>query len=136
MKHFITKLRIVQFIKFGIVGLSNTFLSYIIYAACVLAGMHYFVGSILGFIASVLNSFFWNNRYVFQKGNQGEKWLVTLGKTFVAYAGTGLVLTNILLFVEIDIFHLPELAAPIVNLVITVPLNFLLNKLWAFKDRR
>lgn len=136
MKQLITKLRTTQFIKFSIVGFSNTILSYTIYAVCVLIGMHYFISSILGFIASVLNSFFWNNRYVFQKGNLDENWLITLGKTFAAYALTGVLLTNFLLFIEIDVINIHKLIAPIINLIITVPLNFLLNKLWAFRNKR
>lgn len=136
MKQLITKLRTTQFIKFSIVGFSNTILSYTIYAVCVLIGMHYFISSILGFIASVLNSFFGNNRYVFQKGNLDENWLITLGKTFAAYALTGVLLTNFLLFIEIDVINIHKLIAPIINLIITVPLNFLLNKLWAFRDKR
>ena len=54
-----------QFIKFGLVGLSNTAISYFTYALCIYIGLHYFIANALGFVLSVLNSFYWNNKYVF-----------------------------------------------------------------------
>jgi hypothetical protein len=63
---------ILQFIKFGIVGLSNTAISYIIYFLLVYFDLHYLIASIIAFFISVLNSFFWNNKYVFKK-EDGQK---------------------------------------------------------------
>ena len=31
---------------------------------------------------------------------------------------------------------IPELLGPIINLVITTPINFVINKLWAFKTKK
>ena len=133
----INRKSIIQFIKFGIVGISNTIISYIVYLGMVWLGVHYLIASITGFIISVLNSFSWNSRFVF-KMEDGEKrnpWK-TLIKTFISYAGTGLVLSNILLIVWVELVELPEWLGPILNLAITVPLNFLLNKLWAFRNEK
>ena len=128
-----TRIIIVQFIKFGIVGLSNTAISYIIYSSLVYIGLHYIIASIIAFIVSVLNSFFWNNKYVFKKGiNEKRSILHSLVKTYISYASTGLVLQNILLFVFIDIMHISRYIAPLFGLVITIPLNFILNRQWAF----
>ena len=145
MYFFITKLfhiklkeqtweKLQQFVKFGIVGLSNTLISYVIYVVMIFIGAHYLLASILGFVVSVLNSFYWNNKYVFKLENEEKRnWFGTLIKTFISYAGTGLVLNNILLVLWVEILHFPELIAPLVNLLITIPLNFLLNKYWAYK---
>ncbi|WP_249329601.1 GtrA family protein [Wansuia hejianensis] len=123
-----------QFIKFGLVGLANTAISYFTYAACVYIGLHYFVANALGFVLSVLNSFYWNNKYVFAC-EDGEKraWFPSLIKTFAAYGSTGIVLSSALLYVWVDVLHVSEYIAPLINLIITIPLNFVLNKLWAFK---
>ena len=127
---------LIQFVKFGIVGLSNTLISYVVYLAGVWLGMHYLLASVLGFVISVLNSFYWNNKYVFQQGNEERNLLLSLVKTFMAYAATGLVLANILLYIWVDILGISEYLGPIINLVITVPLNFVINKLWAFRGKR
>ena len=124
---------LIQFVKFGIVGLSNTLISYVVYVAGVRFGMHYLLASILGFVISVLNSFYWNNDYVFGQGKEERNLLKTLLKTFMAYAFTGLVLANILLYIWVDILGISEYLGPLINLVVTVPLNFVINKLWAFR---
>ena len=124
---------LIQFVKFGIVGLSNTLISYVVYVAGVRFGMHYLLASILGFVISVLNSFYWNNKYVFGQGKEERNLLKTLLKTFMAYAFTGLVLANILLYIWVDILGISEYLGPLINLVVTVPLNFVINKLWALR---
>lgn len=129
--------KILQFIKFGVVGISNTLISYIMYLILVAVDFHYLFASLMGFLISVINAFYWNNKYVFRLGEREERMLWrSFVKTFMAYAGTGLILNNILLFVWIDIFKINELVGPIINLFITIPLNFLLNKYWAFKTSR
>ncbi|MEH2957025.1 GtrA family protein [Candidatus Merdisoma sp. JLR.KK006] len=127
---------LIQFIKFGIVGLSNTLISYVVYLMGVRFGMHYLLASVLGFVISVLNSFYWNNKYVFQQGDEERNLWLTLVKTFMAYASTGLVLANILLYIWVDVLNISEYLGPVINLVITVPLNFVINKLWAFRGKR
>jgi putative flippase GtrA len=126
----------VQFIKFGIVGLSNTALSYAIYAALVYIGLYYIIAGVISFALSVLNSLYWNSRYVFKPGGGQRKrniWNVLI-KTYASYAFTGLILSNILLYVFVDALHISEYLAPLFSLAVTVPLNFVLNKKWAFKS--
>jgi len=125
---------IVQFIKFGIVGLSNTLIAYIIYAALVYIGLHYFIANLAAFIISVLNSFFWNNKYVFKNKEETKRNIFkSLIKTYISYAFSGIVIGNLLLFVFIDVLHMNKYIAPFLGLFISVPLNFVLNKKWAFK---
>ena len=130
---------LIQFIKFGIVGVSNTLLSYAINVAVLLMlapfqlPWDYFAANITAFILSVAWSFFWNNKYVFT-AREGEKRDIpsALLKTYVSYALTGLVLANILSYIWIDVIGISRFIAPLFNLVISAPVNFLLNKLWAF----
>ncbi len=126
-----------QFIKFGIVGVSNTLIHYFTYLICIFAGCHYLIASVIGFLVSVINAFYWNNKYVFVKEENATRslWQAFL-KTFLSYAGTGLVLENVLLVIWVRFLHVPEAIAPLVTLLITIPINFILNKFWAFKDRK
>ena len=128
-----------QFIKFGIVGVSNTVVSYVtnILVLFVMKPVNvswdYFVGNIVAFLLSVLWSFYWNNKFVFKK-EDGEKrniW-AALFKTYVSYGFTGLILNNILLVLWISVLHMNKMIAPIINLIINIPINFFLNKIWAF----
>ena len=129
-------MKIKQFFGFTIVGASNTLISYCIYAILVLLHINYVVANIIGYIVSIFNAYYWNNKVVFKK-EKGEHrvWWKVLMKTFISYSGTGLILSNILLIIWVDGFNIHEMIAPIVNMLITVPLNYILNKYWAYKQK-
>lgn len=128
---------LLQFVKFGIVGLSNTLIAYAVYAACVWLGCHYLVANGLGFVVGVLNAYYWSDRYVFKKG-EGETRSVlwTLVKTYLAYGATGLLLASLLLYVYVDQWQVSAYLAQLLVLVVTVPLNFIINKRWSFKTKQ
>ena len=132
-----------QFIKFGIVGLSNTIIGYIIYAATLyvlrlfglLSGIDVYVAQFVMFLLSVAWSFYWNNKYVFVN-TTGKKRnvLFALIKTYMSYAFTSLFLSEVLLMMWVGVFNISGYVAPVINLLITVPLNFIIQKFWAFRD--
>ena len=133
-----------QFIKFGIVGVSNSIVSYVVYTVTLLllrkfdlcAGYDYYVAQVSQFILSVLWAFYWNNKYVFQqqKGEKKRSVPKALLKTYITYSFSGLFLSSILLALWVDVLHISEFIAPIINIIICLPVNFLINKFWAFKD--
>lgn len=123
-----------QFFKFGLVGLSNTAVSMGIYYLVLWINPNlYMLGSILGTILSIANAFFWNDRFVFTGNSKDFKSkLKRLGKTYVSYGGTS-ILSNVLLWLEVSVFGISKVWSPVVNLCITIPLNFIINKFWTFK---
>lgn len=133
-----------QFIRFGIVGVSNTVISYLIYSGSLLffqkfglfPSFDYAVAQFIAFLLSVLWSYYWNQKKVFtiEEGQVRSFW-GSLLKTYVSYAFTGLLLSTALLYFWIEIIHISDFIAPLINLTITVPLNFLLNKFWAFRTK-
>lgn len=128
------RLLLVQFIKFGLVGVTNTAVSYGIYALILWLGGHYLLASVVSFVVSVAWSFLLNNRFVFQReAGETRVWWKVLLKTYLSYGFTGLLLANALLYLWIDVLGVNEYLAFFINLIITVPTNFLLNKLWAFR---
>lgn len=150
-----------QIIKFGLVGVSNTIVSETIYAILVFLKMHYLPASFIGFSLSVLNAYYWSNKYVFKEQVNAQKriWWKVLLKTYVAYVWGYLISAALLVF-WIDIVHvsrwmepwgtrfvkagyerfdsqfLGNLLAAVLNLIITVPMNYLINKYWAYKQRK
>lgn len=150
---------LIQFIKFGLVGVSNTAISYGIEMLCyyVLFKNTNFIGilnllallgistdgnnvkivitTIIAFVVSVSNSYFWNNRYVFGSGKKSfSEHFKTYFKTFACYAITGLILSPIIKILLTKI-SVPFFIASLGALVITIPLNFVMNKFWAFKSK-
>lgn len=151
---------VVQFIKFVLVGVSNTVLSEAIYVVLVLLGWNYLLANFMGFAISVLNAYYWSNRYVFKEDVNGEKrvWYKVLLKTYAAYFW-GFLINFVLLFLEIDVLKIGRFMTPIsdvlmgagltsldedtvgklvaegINLILTVPMNFLINKYWAYRQK-
>jgi len=140
-----TRTAIVQFVKFGIVGVSNTLLSYLLYSGSLILfrklnwfpNTDYLAAQVIAFVLSVAWSFYWNNKYVFTvKEGESRSLLPALMKTYVSYSFTGLFLNSILLVLWVRLLGISEFIAPIINLLISVPLNFLINKFWAFRVKR
>lgn len=134
-----------QFVRFGIVGVSNTLISYILYSGSllifqklgILLKFDYVLAQAISFVLSVLWSFFWNNKLVFVKGEDEHRNLFkTLLKTYVSYSFSGLFVSSALLVLWVDVLGISEFIAPLLNLVVTVPMNFLINKFWAFKTSK
>ena len=122
-----------QFIKFGIVGFSNTLISLAVYYILVFFGWNYLLANTMGFLISVCNAFFWNYRYFF-KDKTETSIPKSFSKVFITY-GISYLVSTFLIWLMVDIMHISEWLAPLIRLVVTVPLNFVLNKLWAFRKR-
>ena len=148
---------LIQFIKFGIVGVFNTLISEIIYVILVYFDVPYLLAYFIGFVISVLNAYYFSNKYVFkQEEGTTRIWWKVLLKTYAAYAW-GFVVSSLLLILWIDIIRISRYLTPLanfmamhdlaqfdaellgeilaagINLLITVPMNFIINKYWAYK---
>ena len=129
-----------QFVKFCLVGVSNTIVSYVLYAGIIFL-LHdlswrqdYIFANVTSFTLSILWAFYWNNKYVFREEDTGRrKMWRALGKSFLVYGFTGYILDNILSYIWIQKLGFSRYIAPLFNLPFSVPVNYLLNKLWTFK---
>lgn len=133
--------KFLQFVKFGIIGVSNTVISYLVYIISLFIlqknslfiNTDYLVAQVLAFLLSVLWSFGWNRKYVFVA--EQVPWIQALWKTYVSYAFTGLFLNMVLSTAWIELLGVSKVIAPVFNIVINVPINFLMNKFWAFREK-
>lgn len=126
-----------QFCKFAVVGLINNLVFYMAYTFLILLNADYLIANTVAFVISIVNSYYWNSKYVFARTDVGigEK-IYSFVKTFLCYSITGLGVNSILLVLWIDKLGIHEMVAPIINLIITIPLNYILNKFWAFRSKR
>ncbi len=158
MGKFVKNKVFVQFIKFGLVGLSNTLLSYITQIICYYIlfkntsfqeiivllqnfgiasdaeSIRIIITTTIAFFVGVTNSFFWNSRYVFTSGTKDKRKPKTYIKTIICYGITGLIISPYLKII-LGKSGFPFWISTLLSLVITVPLNFILNKFWTYKDR-
>lgn len=127
---------LVQFVKFGMVGGFNTIFSYVIVNVMFYVwGIHEQIGNITAFIITVFISYMANSRFVFRESAKEQSFLAGLVKVYISYSITGIFLVGILLYVESDILKIPLYIGTFANIFITVPINFILNKFWAYRKK-
>lgn len=153
----------IQFIKFGLVGVSNTIISGVIYFilnTLILPGV-WIVASVVSWVISVLWAYLMQNIFVFKEDETKEKrvWWKALIKTYMTYAFTGLFLNNVMLFLWTNVIDIAKYCGPVItffasihigflgdpatfssnagwfiNMIVSIPLNFLINKFWAYRQ--
>lgn len=121
----------VQFFKFGMVGVANTAIGLGSYYVFLWLGLHYQIANICSWLISVYNAFYWNNKYVFK--NNAKLWHALI-KTYISY-GASLIAGMIMLWILVEKLYISELIAPLCTLLLTIPLNFFMNKFWTFRSR-
>ena len=117
-----------KFIKFAIVGFGNLFISLVIYYLLVFFSINYQIANIGGFITGSLNGYIGNKLWVFKENKQN---IISIIKFYSTYLATWL-LSAVLLYIWIEIIGISDKIAPVINIFITTPINYLLNKYWVF----
>lgn len=119
-----------RFIKFGLVGVLNTIINWVLFILLNNMGVYYIISNIIAYSISTLNSYLWNSKWVFKyNGNNVNQ---TTFK-FIILNIIGLVLNTIILFLLVDIIKLPKIIALIITTWVVMILNYFINKLWVFK---
>ncbi len=121
---------IIQFLKFGIVGVSNTLIAFAIYTLLLkVFGVWYIAASAIGFAVGAVNGFLLNRRWTFQ-GHVGDA-LTPVRWGVVQSCGLGLNLGLLYLFVHdagLDKLLGQAFATGIVTVV-----TFGVNRAWTFR---
>jgi putative flippase GtrA len=119
-----------QFVKFGIVGVSNTLLSFAVYTVLLKGfGMWYLAASAISFAVGAINGFLWNRRWTF-RGHVGDaltplRWFVVQGCGLVANLG--------LVYLFVHDVGMGELVGQACAIAIVVVFTFLANRAWTFR---
>ena len=118
-----------SFIKFAIVGFGNLFVSLVTYYVLVYLSINYQIAKIGGFLTGSINGYIWNKLWVFKSC---KKNLSSIIKFYLTYLSTW-ILSAVLLYMWIEVIKVSEIIAPIINIFITTPINYFMNKCWVFK---
>lgn len=121
---------LVQFVKFGIVGVSNTLLTFAVYTLLLkVFGVWYLAASAIGFGVGATNGFLLNRRWTFRE-HVGDP-LTPVRWAIVQSCGLGINEGLLYLFVhEAGVDKL--LAQAFATVVVTVT-TFLANRTWTFR---
>lgn len=119
-----------QFAKFGVVGISNTVLSFAAYTILLkVFGVWYVAASGIGFALGAVNGFLWNRAWTF-RGHVGDA--LTPVRWFVVQ-GCGLLVNLGLVFVFVDGAGLDELLGQALTIMVVTVLTFFANRSWTFR---
>jgi putative flippase GtrA len=121
---------LVQFVKFGIVGVSNTLLAFAIYTVLLkVFGVWYLAASAIGFVVGAVNGFLLNRRWTFA-GHVGDSLTPVRWGTV---QGCGLALNLGLLYVFVDGANVEKLLGQAFATAIVTVITFLVNRAWTFR---
>ena len=121
---------IVQFMKFGTVGVSNTLLTFAVYTVLLKGfGVWYLAASAIGFLTGAVNGFLWNRRWTF-KEHVGDA--LTPVRWFIVQ-GCGLGLNVGILYLLVNDARLDKLVSQACATAIVTVLTFLANRAWTFR---
>lgn len=121
---------IVQFVKFGIVGVSNTLLTFAVYTLLLKGfGVWYLAASAVGFMVGATNGFLLNRRWTFRE-HVGDsltpvRWAIV--------QGCGLGINEGLLFLFVSEAHLDKLLGQAFAIVAVTTTTFFANRAWTFR---
>ncbi len=121
---------LIQFIKFGTVGISNTLLNFAVYTLLLkVFGVWYLAAAAIGFALGAVNGFLWNRRWTF-RGHVGDaltpvRWAVV--------QGCGLALNEGLLYLWVAGVGVDKLVSQALSIVVVTTVTFLANRAWTFR---
>ncbi len=121
---------LLQFVKFGIVGVSNTLIFFAVYTLLLkVFGVWYVAASGIGFAIGAVNGFLWNRAWTF-RGHVGDA--LTPVRWFVVQS-SGLLLNLGLVYLFVDGAGLDKLSGQAVSIVIVTVVTFFANRAWTFR---
>jgi dolichol-phosphate mannosyltransferase len=119
-----------QLLKFGLVGGSGYVVNLAVFAVMVgPGGVHHILAALAAFVVAVINNFWWNRHWTFGAGDGHAGFQAA---RFFTVSLLGLAVNLALLELFVSRVELPELPAQALAVALTLPVNFIGNKLWTF----
>ena len=121
-----------KFVKFGLVGVLNTLINWIIFTMLNFMGVYYIIAKVIAYVIATINSYTWNSRWVFKYNGKDQKETTT---KFIVLNLVGLALNTIILYLLVDLIGLNKLISLVITTVIVMVINYIVNKIWVFKEK-
>jgi len=121
--NYFKKLTKKSFIKFIIVGIFNTFLTYCLYIV-LLYILSYKIAYTMSYLLGIWISYFLNSFFVFKANINFKKFLKYPIVYIVQY-----ILNIIFLYIFVELLNINDKIAPIILIVISIPVTFTLSKI-------
>lgn len=117
-------------ILYGIIGSFTSFLDFCVFTVLTnIVGLHYLFANCISVLAGITTSFLLNRNYNFKVKDHYKKRFAL----FLSVGLSGLILSNIILYVGVDLIQGNESIVKLASIVLVVGFQFLLNKFVTFK---
>ena len=117
-------------IIYGIIGSFTSFLDFCVFTVLTsFVSFHYLLANCISVLVGITTSFLLNRSYNFKVKDHFKRRFAI----FLSVGLSGLVLSNIILYVGIDLMHCNEMIVKLASIVLVVGFQFLLNKFVTFK---
>ena len=137
----------IQLVKYGLVGVSNTLVTFLVFVLLnSLFGVNFYVSNVIGFVAGVINSFFLNKKWVFKTHNTKVQreillFLTGFGICYLIQLGALWLMMNFTTMQNWEIpgleeFKLGETIITGIGMCVYTLLNYIYNRFVTFKEKQ
>lgn len=120
-----------QFLLFCIVGASNTLITMVVLWILSKLNVYVPVASTIGYICGIANGYIWSSKIVFKK-----KKTVDNAIKFAVVNILAIGVNFLMMWVWTSLLSMNEMIAQVITIAFfTMPLNFILNKLWTYRSK-
>ncbi|WP_175990115.1 GtrA family protein [Bacillus sp. Marseille-Q1617] len=119
-----------MFLKFGTVGFFNTLITLGSYTLFIYIGINYLAANVLGYFLGVLNSYYWNKKWVFR--DRTKKASVFF--KFITVNILTLTFNTFTLYILVDQLGFHPVIANVFAVGAGLALNYIMNVKWTFNQ--
>jgi len=121
-----------QFLKYGVVGASNTILTFVIYTVGVVeVGVPYLLALIVGYVVGSLNSYILNRHWTFRAGDVAHAH-GTAGPRFAIVQACAIGINLLALYLLVHHAGVHKIDAQAILTIPVLAVTFFINRAWAF----
>jgi putative flippase GtrA len=118
-----------QFVKYGLVGASNTVITFVTYTVLVKLGVQYLIAVVLGYCVGSLNSYIFNRHWTFQAADIAHS---TAGTRFAIVQAVAIAANVALLYVFVHHLGVAKIPAQAILTLPVLAVTFFANRWWSF----
>lgn len=120
-------------ILYGIIGSFTSFLDFCVFTfLSSYVGIHYLVANCISVLVGITTSFLLNRSYNFRvKDKTKQRFAI-----FLTVGLCGLMLSNLILYIGIDMLHGEEIIVKLASILLVVGFQFLMNKFVTFRVKK
>jgi putative flippase GtrA len=127
------KPRIIQFLRFCMVGLGNTTIDFTVFFLLNRVGVLYLLAQVLSYSAGVVNSFVLNRKWTFRMARKTN--FAEVAK-FIIVNGLSLLLSSSMLYILHDANHMNLWLAKIAATAVGIAVNYIGSYVWVFAENK